>query len=78
MHSNFITPPDYIKSVLIIDATEDQLKIVAEHVQGSEVSYNIYLYNSEMNNSEWLEQIQAHADVVLDAKINNPTEYFTK
>jgi hypothetical protein len=78
MHSNFITPPDYVETVLILNAPEEQIKILAAMIQHRDRSYNVYFYNDHMNNAEWLARIQSKADVVLDAKITNPEDYFNK
>lgn len=78
MHSNFITPPDYVETVLILDATEELIKELGTLVQGSDKPYNVYFYSEAMDNQEWLTRITAKADTVLDAKINNPLEYFNK
>jgi hypothetical protein len=78
MHSNFITPPDYVETVLILNAPEEQIKLLATMIQHRDRSYNVYFYNDHMNNAEWLARVTAKADVVLDAKITNPEEYFNK
>ena len=78
MHSNFITPPDYIETVLILNATEEQIKALGIHVQSLGTPYNVYFYNDAMNEPTWFHKISIKADVVLDAKINNPEEYFNK
>lgn len=78
MHSNFITPPDYVKTILIIGATDEQIQTCATTIRDSGVVYNIYLYNEEMDNPEWMEMIKRRADQVINAKLINPAEYFTK
>jgi hypothetical protein len=78
MHSNFVTPPDYIETVLILNAPEEQLRVLAEMIQQRDQVYNVYFYREEMNQPEWLALVAAKADVVLDAKITNPEEYFNK
>jgi len=65
MHSNFIIPPDYVKSVLIINATEEQIQDVALAVQNSGVPYNIYLYDERMDDQGWMLRVYGKADVVL-------------
>lgn len=77
-YTNFITPPDYIKSVLIVDATDEQLKTVADYLQGNDTPFNVYLYKTEMNNTTWLTHIESKVDAILDAKINEPITYFNK
>ena len=78
MHSNFITPPDYVETILVIDATEEQIKDLGTVVRDSGVAYNVYFYREEMNDPAWFNKISIKADVVLDAKLSNSLEYFNK
>ena len=77
-HSNFVTPPDFIETVLVLNATEEQIAACADVCYESGKIYNVYFYNKEMNNTDWFFQVQAIADQVLDATSCNPAEYFTK
>jgi len=65
MHSNFITPPDLIETVLVIDASEEDIKSLAECIKVVGKSYNVYFYNSEMNNFDWLTKVIDRSDIVL-------------
>ena len=65
MHSNFITPPDFVTTVLIVDATEDELLAVSEACRQSGTSYNVYLYNAGMKEVDWLVQAVKRSDIVL-------------
>lgn len=65
MHSNFITPPDYVESVLIIGSTPKQAEACATAVKDSNKSYNVYFYNEEMNNREWLNMVMFKVDAIL-------------
>ena len=65
MHSNFVTPPDYVESVLIVGADSEQIRACAEAVQSLDRSYNVYIYNEEMNSREWLNRIMFRVDTVL-------------
>jgi hypothetical protein len=65
MISNFITPPDMVETVLVIDATENQVKHCAEVCQGSSKAYNVYFYQSDMNDTAWLSKVVLKADVIL-------------
>lgn len=67
MHHNFITPPDVVASVLIVDADASDISAVAEQCRISETPYNVYLYHNEMNDIPWLKQIMSKADIVLVA-----------
>jgi len=78
MHSNFITPPDYVKTVLIVDATEQQIQECADLVKSLDVPYNVYFYNQAMDNLLWFNQVAGKADIVIYADKNNPLEYFNK
>lgn len=78
MHSNFITPPDYVETVLILNATEEQITALGDYIKSIGVPYNVYFYNDAMDNQEWLSKITNKSDMVLDAKIKNPQEYFDK
>jgi len=78
MHSNFITPPDYVESILIHDATEEQIKQLSEVIGNANRPYNVYFYNQSMNDATWLAKVNAIADKVIYAENTDPTEYFTK
>jgi len=77
-HSNFVTPPDFIETVLVLNATEEQIAACADVCYESGKIYNVYFYNREMNNTDWFFQVQAIADQVLDATSCDPASYFTK
>jgi predicted adenine nucleotide alpha hydrolase (AANH) superfamily ATPase len=78
MYSNFITPPDYVKTVLVLNAVPDQITNLNVAVQNSRQLYNVYFYNDNMNQLEWLERVKRQADIVVDATITNLEEYFNK
>ena len=65
MHSNFITAPDYVESILIIGATEDEIKDCAEAVKELNTSFNVYFYNPEVPNVDWLNKIMFRVDTIL-------------
>ena len=69
MHSNFITPPDFVDeklhTVTVVDATPEEIEILGRMCQGSDEMFNIYLYRSEMNNTNWLEQAVERSDAVV-------------
>ncbi len=61
MHSNFLTPPDHVEdrslhTILLIDATDDEVKEVAELCQVVGTDFNIYLYHHGMEDLPWLEK----------------------
>lgn len=65
MHSNFITPPDLIESILIIDATKEQIEACAQKCENAQVPYNVYFYNSDMNDYNWLSRVADRVDTTL-------------
>lgn len=65
MHSNFITPPDLVETVLIVDATEEQITHCADACRESDHVYNVYFYQKEMDNPDWLVTAYNRADTVL-------------
>jgi hypothetical protein len=65
MHSNFITPPDYVESVLIFDATEDEINECYAVCEKANQPYNVYFYHESMDNMIWLLHIVRKVDVVL-------------
>jgi hypothetical protein len=78
MHSNFITPPDYVKSILVIDATEQQITALREFVESGDVSYNIYFYKNAMDQQSWFNHVAGKADIIIYADKNDPIEFLTK
>lgn len=68
MHSNFITPPDFVETVLIVDATQDQIQALGAILKGHERPYNVYLYSSDMNELDWLTEAVNRANTVLQAE----------
>ena len=77
-HSNFVTPPDFIETVLILNATEEQIAACADVCYESGKIYNVYFYNNEMNDTEWFFRVDKIADRTIDATSCNPAEYFAK
>lgn len=67
--SNFVTPPDFVSdkfnTVTLVDATPEQVDVVALYCQGCDVSFNVYLYNVEMNDTVWLEGAVEKSDAVI-------------
>ena len=57
-YSNFITPPDIVDddkhSILLIDVAQDDVLKIAAWCSQSTKEYNVYLYNCEMNDKDWL------------------------
>jgi hypothetical protein len=75
--SNFVTAPDYIPTVLIQNATEEQLSLCMAACQNSGNVYNVYI-QTETSDEEWVWRIERIADMIIDAQNSDPVEYFTK
>lgn len=69
MYSNFVTPPDFVNdqlhTVTVVDGTLEEIELLGRMCQGSDESFNIYLYRSEMNDIKWLEQAVERSDAVI-------------
>lgn len=80
MHSNLITPPDYIETIVFIDADTEQVQACANRIKELTVPYNIYFYNTNEPDSAWLERVTKVADAVLvvGKDLINPQDYFNK
>jgi hypothetical protein len=74
MNTNFITPPDFVDegehSVLVVDADPSDIQSLALVCANHNHTFNVYLYNDEMQNLEWL----VKAAGVVDAIIVNTEE----
>ena len=76
MHSNFITPPDFVDddlhTVTVVDCTEDELVLLARMCECSDEMYNIYLYRDVMDDPTWLQTaIDKSAAVIVNASETN-------
>jgi hypothetical protein len=78
MHSNFITPPDLVETVLVLNATDEQVAELAAVLKAGNKPYNVYFYNDAMNDLRWLARVSNMANLTIEADKNNPTEYFNK
>ena len=69
MYSNFITPPDFVKdpfhTVTVVNASNDEIELLARMCKGSDDQFNIYLYRSEMGNEQWLRQAVELSQAVI-------------
>jgi hypothetical protein len=66
MHSNFITPPDLIETVVIINATEEQIRACGDACRDSGRVYNVYLYHTDMKDYDWLAEVVQRSDTILE------------
>jgi ornithine cyclodeaminase/alanine dehydrogenase-like protein (mu-crystallin family) len=67
MHSNFITPPDLIETVLIVNATEEEIKECADACRNGDRAYNVYFYHTDMQDFTWLAEAVQRSDIILQA-----------
>lgn len=70
MHSNIVTPPDFVDdqlpTVTIIDANWDDIETVVLWLQTTEhVAYNVYVYTDIMFEPDWLEQAVARSQAII-------------
>jgi hypothetical protein len=73
--SNFVTAPDYIPTVLLQNASEQQIVDCMEACRESGNIYNVYVQTAN-SDEEWVWRIQRIADVVINAENEDPTIYF--
>jgi hypothetical protein len=67
MHSNFITPPDLVETVLVINATDEQIKLCADVCRDNPRAYNVYFYHTEMKEYAWLADVVQRSDIILQS-----------
>jgi hypothetical protein len=69
MHSNFITPPDFVNeplhTVLLIDPTWQELESIAVLCKTSGTDFNVYVYDDTMNDIDWLLSAAQQADTII-------------
>lgn|GEM_PF-5649144 len=73
--SNFVTAPDYIPIVLLINATEEQLTACMTACRESGRVYNVYV-DTPGSDEEWRWKIERIADAIIDAENEDPVAYF--
>lgn len=70
-YCNFITPPDLapdgMLSVLLVDATWEEIEDVAMWFKNgnSDIGFNVYLYQDSMWEPDWLDQVKESVSVVI-------------
>jgi hypothetical protein len=75
MHSNLITPPDFVDTplhtVTVINLVENDIELVARMCASSDEMYNVYVYRKEMNDEKWLDQAMKVSDaVIINCSVN--------
>jgi hypothetical protein len=73
--SNFITAPDFVQTILIRNATEQQIQDCMTACNASGRIYNVYLETPGCD-EEWLFRVERIADLIIHADKVNPVEYF--
>jgi hypothetical protein len=79
MYSNIITPPDFatddFHTVTVINATEDDIKLLVTFCENSEKSYNIYLYKDDMDLTEWVEKSIAKSQAIILSSVTDKWQH---
>jgi len=79
VHSNFITPPDFVDedlhTVTVVDASHDDIELLVKMCEYSDDTFNIYLYKSAMGDPAWLQTaVEKSAAVIVNAE-NKDTQW---
>lgn len=79
MHSNFITPPDFVnedlETITVINAELHEIESLAKLCENTDPQYNIYLYRSEMNDVEWLHKAVEISKSVIIRSVDPSLDY---
>lgn len=74
-YSNIITPPDFptdaFHSVLLIDPEWPELENLALFLKTALLSFNVYVYRSEMNDQKWLTKALKKVDAIVINTVQN-------
>jgi hypothetical protein len=80
-YSNIITPPDFpsdpYHSVLLIDPEWSEIEDIAFFLKTASTSFNVFIYRSEMNDSNWLTSaVDKVESIVVNTVVNenSPTK----
>ena len=73
--SNFVTSPDFIPSILLRNATEQQIIECMEQCRNSGRVFNVYV-QTETSTEDWVLRVESIADTIIDAEKENPADYF--
>lgn len=73
MNSRFITYPSTVEkqsnnTVVLVDATVDEVENVGLFCQASRKDHDIYLYKQDVDDLSWLHTVAGDADCVLIAE----------
>jgi len=77
-NSRFITHPSLVDkstshTVLVVDATEDDIENIGLFCKASNKNYDVYLYRYELDDLEWLNSILKRTDTVLQKTASSVT-----
>ena len=80
MHSNFITPPDFVDTeplptVTVVNATAEEVEVLVKMCENADPQFNIYLYRSEMEDTRWLKSAVERSEAVILSTINPELDY---
>ena len=75
-NSRFITHPSLVdkssnRTVLVVDATEDDVENIGLFCKVSNKNYDVYLYRIELNDEKWLNSILAVTDSILQKETSS-------
>jgi hypothetical protein len=69
IYSNFITPPDFVNeskhTVLLIDVHDNHVQSIGKFCKHTDAEFNVYLYNTNMDDMIWFSQAVDRADVIV-------------
>lgn len=75
MTTNFITPPDFVDdpnhSILLIDVDPVDVETLAFLCAGHDEAFNVYLYNEDLDDINWLTRAAGQVDAIVVNTTNN-------
>lgn len=68
--SRFITPPDVLDdhsnyTVLIVDASEQEVENLSYFCQTGKYHYDIYFYSTDSDDAQWIDRVLPKVDAAL-------------
>ena len=75
-YSNIVTPPDFVDekkhTVLMIDIDAAHIQSLGAYLKNCDNYFNIYLYHSQMGNTDWFTEARNRADsIVVNTESNS-------
>jgi len=65
MHSTFITPPDLIETIVIINATDAEITACQQACAVADRPFDVYVYAESCGNTHWFGRAFKRADTIL-------------